>query len=81
MGALSAFCYADLDMSTEHIQEVRKDTEETIRAMGGAVDLSTLTECMNYAQNYNTLKMMSPMQELSKIEETFKVEVEEDSPD
>ena len=66
-------------MSTEHIQEVRKDTEETIRLMGGSVDLSTLTECMNYAQNFNTVKMMSPMQELSKIEENFKVE--EDSPD
>ena len=43
------------------------------------MDLSTLTECMNYAQNFNTVKMMSPMQELSKIEENFKVE--EDSPD
>ena len=58
---------------------MRKDTEETIRLMGGSVDLSTLTECMNYAQNFNTVKMMSPMQELSKIEENFKVE--EDSPD
>ena len=66
-------------MSTENIQEVRKDTEETIRAMGGSVDLSTLTECMNYAQNFNTVRMMSPMQELSKIEENFTVE--ENSPD
>ena len=58
---------------------MRKDTEETIKSMGGSVDLSTLTECMNYAQNFNTVQMMSPMQELSKIEESFKVE--EDSPD
>ena len=47
--------------------------------MGGSVDLSTLTECMNYAQNFNTVRMMSPMQELSKIEENFTVE--ENSPD
>ena len=47
--------------------------------MGGSVDLSTLTECMNYAQNFNTVQMMSPMQELSKIEEDFKVE--DESPD
>jgi hypothetical protein len=66
-------------MSTELIQEVRKDTEEIIKSMGGSVDLSALTECMNYAQNFNTCKMISPMQELSKIEETFKSE--EDSQD
>lgn len=47
--------------------------------MGGTVDLSALTECMNYAQNFNTCKMISPMQELSKIEESLKSD--EDSPD
>ena len=58
---------------------MRKDTEEIIKSMGGTVDLSALTECMNYAQNFNTCKMISPMQELSKIEESLKSD--EDSPD
>ena len=58
---------------------MRRDTEEIIRSMGGSVDLSALTECMNYAQNFNTMKMTSPMQELSKIEEDFNVE--DESPD
>ena len=70
-GAISAFCFADLDIAFGDQQELLKEIEEVIKAQGGSVDLQELTECMNYAQNYKDVTK-SPMQELMKIEEASK---------
>ena len=38
-GAISAFCFADLDIAFGDQQELLKEIEEVIKAQGGSVDL------------------------------------------
>ena len=80
-GAISAFCFADLDIAFGDQQELLKQIEEVIKAQGGSVDLQELTECMNYAQNYKDVKTTSPSLELMKIEEVSKKSSMVSSPD